>query len=328
MRRSENTIIFNVMRFIIFIKTLFFGGFIGLAACVPLSETTQPKPSQAKPAPVGFSIKSQQAATYYASLQASLLAKGYLRQDFDPADAPFTTDDLASNFTRIAFFEEYSARDGQRINRRVASPLRRWEQPIRIGIHFGPSVSKDQRNKDTTYVRKFASRLARLSGLNIQLTKTSNANFSILFLNVDEQRDYVPKLAGQIKHLNPQIAREIKVSPRSVRCEAYASYIVDETAPVAGYWSAVIVIKTEHPDLMRKSCIQEEMTQALGLTNDSPDARPSIFNDDEEFAFLTRHDEFLLRMLYDKRLSVGMTAKTAQPIIQQIAQGLMPKGES
>ncbi len=315
------------MRFITFIKTIFFGVFIGLAACVPLSETTQPKPNPVKSAPAGSSIKSQQAVTYYASLQASLLAKGYLRQDFAPADARFTADDLASNFTRIAFFEEYSARDGQRINQQVASPLRRWEQPIRIGIHFGPSVTKEQRSKDTAYVRKFAARLSRLSGLNIQLTKTSNANFSVLFLNTDEQRDYVPKLVGQIKHLNPQIAREIKVSPRSVRCEAYASYIVDDSAPVVRYWSAVIVIKTEHPDLMRKSCIQEEMTQALGLTNDSPDARPSIFNDDEEFALLTRHDELLLRMLYDKRLSIGMTAKTAEPIIQQIAKSLMPKGE-
>lgn len=317
-----------IMRLTTFIKNLFFGAFIGLAACVPLSETTQQKPSPAKPASTGSSVKSQQSTGYYASLQASLLAKGYLRQDFDPSDAPFTTDDLASNFTQIAFFGEHSARNGQRINQRTASPLRRWEQPIRIGIHFGPSVTKKQRGKDTAYVRKFASRLARLSGLDIWLTNAGNANYSILFLNADEQRNDVPKLAGQIKHLNPQIAREIKVSPRSVRCETYASYIVDENTRLAGYWSAVILIKAEHPDLMRKSCIQEEMTQALGLTNDSPDVRPSIFNDDEEFAFLTRHDELLLQMLYDKRLSVGMTAKTAQPIIKQIAQGLMPKGES
>ncbi|MBE9475601.1 MAG: DUF2927 domain-containing protein [Proteobacteria bacterium] len=316
------------MQFISFIKTLLFGLFIGLAACVPLSDTTQQKPIQTGSAHDGPSVKSQQAVTYYASLQARFLAKGYLRQDFDPVDAPFTTDDLVANFTRIAFFEEYSTRNGRRINRRVSSPLRRWEQPIRIGIHFGPSVTKEQRGKDTAYVRKFASRLARLSGLDIQLTKAPNANFSVLFLNVDEQRDYTPKLTSEIKHLSPQIAREIKLSPRSVRCAAYASYIVDEAAQVKGYWSAVIVIKTEHPDLMRKSCIQEEMTQALGLINDSPDARPSIFNDDEEFAFLTRHDELLLRMLYDKRLSVGMTAKAAQPIIQQIAQGMMSAGGS
>jgi hypothetical protein len=308
------------------IKSHFFGLFIALSACAPLTVTTQPKPIKA--APAGPSVKSQQAATYYASLQASLLAKGYLRQDFDPADAAFTTDDLFANFTAVALFEEYSTRDGQRVNKRISSPLCKWEQPIRIGINFGPSVKQDQRAKDTAYVRSYASRLARLSGLNIRLANSKNANFSILFLNTDEQREYIDQLAGQIKHLSPQIAREIKSSLRSVRCEAYASYIVDKNAPVAGYWSTVILIKTEHPKLMRKSCIQEEMTQALGLTNDSPNARPSIFNDDEEFAFLTRHDTYLLKMLYDKRLQIGMTAKTAHPIIQQIAQDLMSKGES
>ena len=88
------------------------------------------------------------------------------------------------------------------------------------------------------------------------------------------------------------------------------------------------MIKDEHRGLMRKSCIQEEMTQALGLANDSPNARPSIFNDDEEFALLTRHDELLLRMLYDPRLKIGMTVKTAHPIVEQIAQELMTPGRS
>ena len=32
----------------------------------------------------------------------------------------------------------------------------------------------------------------------------------------------------------------------------------------------------------------------MGLANDSPEARPSIFNDDEEYALLTGHDEMLL----------------------------------
>jgi hypothetical protein len=74
---------------------------------------------------------------------------------------------------------------------------------------------------------------------------------------------------------------------------------------------------------MRKSCIHEEMAQSLGLTNDSKSARPSIFNDDEEFALLTRHDELLLKILYDKRLKPGMNNKIALPIVRQIAEELM-----
>lgn len=82
------------------------------------------------------------------------------------------------------------------------------------------------------------------------------------------------------------------------------------------------MIRAEHTDLMRKSCYHEEIAQGLGLTNDSPRARPSIFNDDEEFATLTTHDEVLLQMLYDPRLKSGMSLERAKPIITQIAADL------
>ncbi len=82
------------------------------------------------------------------------------------------------------------------------------------------------------------------------------------------------------------------------------------------------------PDLFRLSCIHEEIAQGLGLANDSPLARPSIFNDDEEFGLLTQHDERLLAMLFDARLRPGMTAEEAEPVLTQIASELMGAGSS
>jgi hypothetical protein len=69
--------------------------------------------------------------------------------------------------------------------------------------------------------------------------------------------------------------------------------------------------------------VHEEIAQGLGLPNDSPAARPSIFNDDEEFALLTRHDELLLRILYDRRLRPGMLPDDARPIVTEIAEELI-----
>jgi hypothetical protein len=71
------------------------------------------------------------------------------------------------------------------------------------------------------------------------------------------------------------------------------------------------------------ACIHEELAQGLGLANDDPQARPSIFNDDEEFALLTGHDELLLQMLYDPRLRTGMTAAEAAPVVREIAAEVM-----
>ena len=81
----------------------------------------------------------------------------------------------------------------------------------------------------------------------------------------------------------------------------------------------IILIRAEHPPLTRLSCVHEEMAQAMGLPNDSPDARPSLFNDSLEFALLTEHDAILLRMLYDPRLRPGMTAAEARPLLPAIA---------
>ena len=62
------------------------------------------------------------------------------------------------------------------------------------------------------------------------------------------------------------------------------------------------------------------------LANDSRNARPSIFNDDDEFSLLTNHDELLLKMLYDPRLEPGMTAREAEPITRIIARELTVVG--
>ena len=84
------------------------------------------------------------------------------------------------------------------------------------------------------------------------------------------------------------------------------------------------IIRAELPPRLRTSCIHEELAQGMGLANDSPTARPSIFNDDEEFALLTNHDALLLQMLYDQRLTPGMTAETATPVVRTIAGELAP----
>ena len=60
------------------------------------------------------------------------------------------------------------------------------------------------------------------------------------------------------------------------------------------------------------------MAQGLGLANDSPRARPSIFNDDDEFALLTTHDEMLLNMLYNPALRPGMGIDEARPILRRL----------
>ena len=60
-----------------------------------------------------------------------------------------------------------------------------------------------------------------------------------------------------------------------------------------------------------RACVVEEMTQVLGLPNDSNAVKPSIFNDQSRYFELTAHDRLMLKMLYDPRITVGMARRDA-----------------
>jgi len=107
--------------------------------------------------------------------------------------------------------------------------------------------------------------------------------------------------------------------------------VIFDCGAVAG-WSeddptirqALVYLHGDLQGLYRKLCFHEEIAQSLGLFNDHPQVRPSIFNDDDEFALLTTHDEYLLRILYDPRLTPGMRADEAMPLVGAIIEDLRP----
>jgi hypothetical protein len=92
--------------------------------------------------------------------------------------------------------------------------------------------------------------------------------------------------------------------------------------------AAVIFIRTDLSERWIESCLEEELAQVMGLPNDHPEVSPSVFNDDEEFALLTRHDELLLKILYDERLAPGMPPDRAMPLVKEIARELVSEAET
>lgn len=281
---------------------------------VPILRPAAPPPIEAQP-----SDQSIRAALFYRQVENRLLTKGLLRQDGGGLDTPFDAATLSRNFERIALFSEYVQIGGRYVAQQNQAALRRWERPVRIQLHFGDSVDAETRASDTSRVRAYVSRLRRVTGHPISLVN-QGGNYHVFVADVDELSNLGPQISAVEPALNRQTISEITSLSQSTYCAVYASSTA--TSPNA-YVSALAIIRAEHPDLMRLSCYHEELAQGLGLANDSPRARPSIFNDDEEFALLTEHDELLLQMLYDDRLRVGMTADVARPIIRQIAEGLI-----
>ncbi len=264
------------------------------------------------PPPQSLAMTQHLAQTEQASL-----ASGRMRRDTVPSDAHFNRDDLVENFMAIALFNETNSPTGRM--RRAPAPLRRWIAPVRFGLYFGQDVLEAQKQRDLANISGFARQLSNASKHPISVS-ADNPNFHVLVLNEHERRNWHVQLRRILPDLPAQDIATILRLPRHKQCQMFA-WDPDHSGV---FTRAVAVVRAEHPDLTRLSCFHEELAQGLGLPNDSPDARPSIFNDDEEFGLLTRHDELLLRVLYDPRLRPGMSAAQARPIVENIVSGLNP----
>lgn len=281
-----------------------------LASCLAVAPSepvsTGTRPVNLTP-PSEPSLKSEELRRYYRRAMADGQTRGLMRTDGGGPDTPFTSEMLLRNFEQIAFLSEYE---------RGAQPLRRWSGPVRIKAHFGATVDPASKTRDSNALISYVSRLARVTGHSVSVT-SGPANFHVFFVSEDDRAAAVEKISQLEPDLDAYTLNDIRRMPRSTYCQVLA---LSETSDIANYRGAIAIIRAEQPDLMRLSCIHEELAQGLGLPNDSPHARPSIFNDDDEFALLTTHDEKLLAMLYDPRLKTGMSVEAARPILRILAR--------
>jgi hypothetical protein len=251
------------------------------------------------------------SAQDYAAFENRLLAEGLLRTDTAPQDAPYGTEDLIRNFERIALYREKDAVRPSGDGNQERSPIKRWYGPLRYTF-LGNAVTQADRAETALLMR----RIAAVTGLEISESE-SDPSFWIL-ITTPEERDAV---RDQLTRLNPGLANALDYwrENRQVICVTENMVLSADRNRLAG---AVAVIAAETSGVLRRACLHEEIVQSLGLGNDHPEVRPSIFNDDGEFALLTEHDEHLLRILYNPRLQPGMSAAEAMPIVRQIVAGI------
>jgi len=251
--------------------------------------------------------------TRFATLDTDLRAAGKLRADRNPADVTYTQRDLLEHFGRIGFGSEFEIVDGRYrgLDTDPSAPLTRWTGPVRYALMGAPEPG------DGATVAAFTERLARATGLDFARASDS-PNLLVFFLD---------------RQGRARVAETFRTTPRyAPLSDLFGAWAGDSGWPCAAefyyrpagapsahaIYFAVVYIRAEVAGLSRQSCIEEEMAQAMGLARDDPALRPSIFNDDEEFALMTDHDAALLSLLYDPRLEPGMTADEALPVARRV----------
>lgn len=241
----------------------------------------------------------------YARYTEDLTRAGLMRTERTPPDAPFTDADLIRNFQRIAFGVE--AFDDQRAGIR---PLRRWQGPVTWNV-ISP------RPADIRMVTAMMARLAGLTGLELG-RDPDRPQIVIFFIDSHTREDLARYLDTEEGPGARILARAMRVGDRVSPC--HAGMAGDEIGGTIT--AAYVIIKDETPGPLRRACVEEELAQVMGLTNDDPDVRPSVFNDDQEFALLTGHDAMLLRMLYHPAMRPGMTREEAGPLLPRVLSDL------
>ena len=205
------------------------------------------------------------------------------------------------------------------------SELVRHFDTIVFGSEFGPdspivvkwdkaklrvSLEKRATKRHLGFVQAHLDVLTDLTGLRFEGARDPEAaDIRIFFVRRAEM--------GRIRGPN--------IDPGIVAAAAAGGgcFFITVADPPERFIKAFIVVNVERDEARTNSCLLEELTQSLGLINDSDDLRPSIFSDRDVLFAPSATDEILLRTLYDPRMKPGMprsvARKTAQRIIAEMA---------
>jgi len=285
--------------------------------------STSPRPQGRPPTPVPVAATavdpvSADLAALYARIESDRRARGLMRTDDGSRDVPLSAVRLVQIWTEVALRDEHQGIDLAR--RGGAVPLRRWEAPVVLRLEFGPSVPAAVQAGDRRAVADLVGQIAAATRHPVRLAGVTEGrgNFHVLVLSEAERRAIAPRLRVLVPGIDEGTLRLVADLPREVFCMALAFARGGGWA----YTDAIAIVRAEHSDLTRLACYHEEIAQGMGLAADSPRARPSVFNDDQEFALLTVLDLALLRLHYDPRLRPGLREAEALPIAAAIAEEL------
>jgi hypothetical protein len=221
------------------------------------------------------------------------------RKDGDTAW--LSDEQVLQNLSTVVFGSEFVGEDSQFV--------RKWIGPMRVAVYG------DDKGDYNDLVDAHLGLLRRLTGLEISRVRWDDAgvNASILFLSKPEFRRYAKEYLGKGK----------PGTNHNLAC--FGVFRANAARDIIGF-SAMIPLSGSREEI--DACIVEEVTQVLGLPNDSFDIHPTIFNDDDEYHQLTWQDQLMLEVLYDPRVKPGMTRQEFTPVARTIIEQLRPEAGS
>ena len=221
---------------------------------------------------------------------------------------------LLESFDKVMFGPDVDSKRGWHTTDMF---IRKWRQPLKIEVRGAETVS-DHRIRLLEVLREHIDVLSGLSGLAIDLVN-EGGNFVIHFVQS-------PSMPAELRARNRRLGL-----PDSVG-SALGCYVQREWDMSLEMNYAYIVIPVETGIRYVTDCLLEEMTQAMGPSNDaSVYAGASLFSNYQHPEF-SLNDMVLLRALYDEAITPGMSRdfamQTAQFVIPSLTGKIRSSGSS
>lgn len=176
-----------------------------------------------------------------------------------------------------------------------APMVKKWTSDIRIQLNGNYTESDEQELEIIT------SELSELTGLSIKIVE-SNPNIDIHFVHYNSFKKYIPEYTGTAKQDGLFVSRN---HPGS-----------------SVLYAATICIREDADELLRNHLLREELTQAMGLPDDSRAYKDSIFQKDPFYkpTEYSAMDKEVIKLLYDKKMRPGMTENEIRSVFSDSSQ--------
>jgi hypothetical protein len=205
-----------------------------------------------------------------------------------PAFAQTYTDaQLMDAFGRTIFGSEYASWNSRAV--------KKFTGPVRFYVEDRSGIGR--RAEAERFIRTLPH---AISGLEATIVDDPRqANFRVLIIRRIDYRQVV--------------AREVFGRPRSDF--APGKCLVRLVTGTRGISRADAVLVADEGEFLFRRCLVEETLQGLGPVNDDETLSDSVFNDASTHSTFTQHDRYILNMLYDPRVTAGMSRAEAEAVL-------------
>ena len=192
--------------------------------------------------------------------------------------------------------------------------LVRFEEPVRVALEGRPAAAFEP------FLDHYLARIRAEAGLDIApAERVGEANLHVRFVNGREFRRLVQS-AACITTVGDLPWLRFAADPQRFGVQALVSATTLE--------AATVFIPDDAPPHLVRSCLLEEIPQALGLGNDLFGLASSSFNDDGAHLWPTKLDYLMLRLLYSPGMDTGLSLREARLRARALLTHLNPAGES